>query len=176
MKPLLIAMMIFYAQLGHTQTAPFDKLKKLYETSAAPKSLAAAETAVASMTNCAEANSASPGQLSSPNRLQVLSYSTPDQGPEFPSLTTRLIAVLEVGMDTPSASSAMDDYRPVLSAQELQLDTRVYSTRYKCSGSIDDDICWDEVRTANAKLNIKLSPKYVLYQLDRDTYGYCWKQ
>lgn len=177
MKPLFIVLIVLCAELTYAQTAPLDKLKKLYETAQAPKSMAAAEAAVAATTNCAEASTSSPGAISSPHRLLTLSYSTPSQGPEFPSVTTNLIAVVETSMERPAAQYAMDGYRPVLTGQELQLDTKSYSSEYKCHGSsIDDDNCWDTISTVNAKLNIRLSAKYVLYQLDRDTYGYCWKQ
>lgn len=177
MKPIFIALIVLCAQLTHAQTAPLDKLKKLYDTASAPKSMASAEAAVAATTNCAEASASSPGAISSPHRLLTLSYSTPSQGPEFPSVTTNLIAVVETSMERPSATYAMADYRPVLTGQELQLETKSYSSEYRCHGnSIDDDNCWDTISAENAKLNIRLSAKYVLYQLNRDTYGYCWKQ
>lgn len=176
MKPIFITLIVLCAQLTYAQTAPLDKLKKLYETASAPKSMAAAEAAVAATTNCAEASPSSPGAISSPHRLVTLSYSTPSQGPEFPSVTTSLIAVIESSMERPAAEYAMDGYRPVLTGQELQLETKSYESHYKCHGGTDDDNCWDTISTEIVKLNIRLSAKYVLYQLDRDTYGYCWKQ
>lgn len=177
MKPFFIALIVLCAEISTAQTAPLDKLKKLYDTASAPKSVAAAEAAVAATTNCAEASTSSPGSISSPHRLVTLSHSTPSQGPEFPSITTNLIAIIETSMERPSAQYAMDSYRPVLTGQELQLETQSYSSHYKCHGSsIDDDNCWDSISTVDAKLNIRLSAKYVLYQLDRETYGYCWKQ
>ena len=60
-KPILLTMIVFYTQIGFSQIAPFDKLKNLYDSASAPKSIAAAEAAVATMTSCSESSSGSPG-------------------------------------------------------------------------------------------------------------------
>ena len=178
MKPLLITMIVMCANLGHAQLAPFDKLKKMYDSATAPKSIAAAEASVAAMKSCAESNSQYPGEVLSNHKLVTLSYTTPSQGPEFPGVTTSLIAVTVGVVDSPTAENAMDSYRPVLTSQELQLDTKIYSSHTKCpkdpAPGLDD--CWDSISTENVKLNIRLSAKYLLYQLGNDTYGYCWNQ
>ncbi len=175
MKLFLITTVFLCSQITQAQVAPYDKLKNLFNAASAPKSIASAEAAVSAMTNCAESNSFAPGELNINNKLKVLSYSTPDRGPEFPSITTNYIVGLAGTVDSPSAVNVSSTYRPILTAHELQLETKIYSSKTKCSSDPDIDDCWDVISTTDVKLNIKMSPKYVLYQLDNYAYGYCWK-
>ena len=158
MKPLLILASILCCNFVQAETAvaPFDKLKSLYDLAEAPKNLTTAEDAVLKINSCAEANSSFPGEVTSPHHLAVLDYVSPGQGPEFPSESSRVIVVINGSIDSPSAIYVASSYRPVLTSQDLQLETMIYTSHLKCPHNPDStaDDCWDSISTENVKLNI----------------------
>ena len=180
MKPVLFLLLFLCANSSWAESSvvAFDKLKSLYQSAAAPRSHDIAVAALSKSTKCAQSSSSNPNLLDDVYTIGVLLYTTPGNGPEFPSVTHKAIAVLAYDTKSESARYVLDTYRPVVTAQELQIETYKLTKEFDCSGldlNDPDSDCDEEIRRVPVKLNMKLSTNYVHYQIGTDIYGYCWK-
>ncbi len=162
MKLFTLALVSLIASAAFAETG-FEKMKRMFDSAAAPVSVQAVIAKIPSIKACAmfRANSTSYTQ-----ELVMVEYTEPGVGPEFPPKNYRGVGLMGAG-DRPAAF--FSTYKEVLNAQGLQISYSYQYSEIDC----DDTDCDTSHYSRAANANIRMSSQYLLISHQGD-YGYCW--
>ena len=146
-------------------------MKASYDAAAKPSDVASVLKRIASIRNCAGAQSGDPNRMYNMMIPVKAVYTTDSFGPDFPSTTYTGIGFVD-SRDTSfgAGEEFFSNYRESFTKSFLKLNTTKFYSRAECDSNGD---CWDYTASVNLISEVKLSEKYLQYSSDT-AIAYCW--